>query len=481
MDRAAAVVPSVGEIDPAGWLGRFDDMFAQVVAPAFFRREPRLRARAYLLGLASGLERANGWTLAEFAGDATPDGMQRLLNAARWDEDAVRDALGRYVTAQLGDPGGVLIADETGFEKTGAHSAGVQRQYTGTAGKITNCQIGVFLAYAVPAKATRVLVDRELYVPRSWTSDRDRCAAAGIPGDMAFETKPQLARKMIERALAAGLPFAWFTADEAYGDNGPLREWLEESKVAYVVAVSCDHHVPAGPGRRIRADKLAAKIPARGWQRLSCGPGSKGERLYDWALAGAGPGRYLLIRRSIGSGELAYYRCWSPGHATLSDLVKVAGARWAVEETFQAGKNETALDQYQVRKHSAWYRHVTLAMCAHAWLAVTAAASRPPPGAAPGVGPGAGDRPREGATSLWTTFRAGVGQSEPSGHWQRRPADDLPDGERDPPDARDPLPPGSPRQPPPALVSLAPPAPGPRPPLPLPATVRARSLTARRI
>jgi len=213
MNPAAAVVPRVGDVDPAGWLGRFDDMFAQVVAPAFVRREPRLRARAYLLGLVSGLERKNGWSLAEFAGDATPDGMQRLLNAARWDEDGVRDALGRYVAAELGDPGGVLIAGETGFEKTGVHSAGVQRQYTGTAGKITNCQVGVFLAYAVPGSGARVLIDRELYVPRSWTGDRARCASAGIPQETVFATKPQLAQRVIERALAAGLPFGWFTAD----------------------------------------------------------------------------------------------------------------------------------------------------------------------------------------------------------------------------------------------------------------------------
>jgi len=405
MDRAAAVVPSAGEVDLAGWLDRFDDMFARVVALAFFRREPRLRARSYLLGLVSGLERKNGWTLAEFAGDATPDGMQRLLNAARWDQDAVRDALGRYVAAELGDQGGVLIADDTGFEKTGVHSAGVQRQYTGTAGKITNCQIGVFLAYAVPARGTRVLIDRELYIPRSWTGDRDRCAAAGIGGDTGFETKPQLARTMIERAIKSGLPFAWFTADEAYGDNGPLRDWLEENKVPYVVAVSCDHRVAAGAGRTIRAGALAAKVPARGWQRLSCGPGSKGERWCDWALAGAGPAHYLLIRRSISSGELAYYRCWPAAGATLADLARAAGARWAVEESFQAAKNETALDHYQVRKRSAWYRHVTLAMCAHAWLAVTAAASRPPPGAVPGGRPGAGGRAREGATRLRATFR----------------------------------------------------------------------------
>jgi SRSO17 transposase len=405
MDHAAAVGPSVGEIDPAGWLERFDDMFADVLAPAFGRREPRLRSRWYVLGLASGLERKNGWTIAEYAGDSTPDGMQRLLNAARWDEDAVRDALGRYVARNLGDVGGVLIADETGFEKSGKYSAGVQRQYTGTAGKITNCQVGVFLAYAVPGRGTRVLIDRELYLPRSWTGDEDRCAEAGIPEDAKFATKPQLARTMIERALKVGLPFAWFTADEAYGDNGKFREWLEESMVAYVVAVACDHRVPAGAGTMIRADALAAKVPACGWHRMSCGPGSKGERLYDWALADAGKGAHLLVRRSLTSGEQAYYLCWSPRAATLAELVRAAGARWAVEESFQAAKNEAALDHYQVRKHQAWYRHVTLAMCALAWLAVTAA-SRPPPADPADTGPGDGGRAREGASRLWTTFPA---------------------------------------------------------------------------
>ena len=405
MDRAAAAVPSVDGIDPAGWHEEFDGMFAEVLAPAFGRREPRLRARWYVLGLVSGLERKNGWTLAEFAGDLSPDGMQRLLNAAAWDEDQVRDALGRYVAARLGDPGGVLISDETGFEKAGVHSAGVQRQYTGTVGKITTCQVAVFLGYTVPAAGTRVLIDRELYLPKSWTEDGGRCAGAGIAEDVKFATKPALAKKMIERAVRAGLPFSWFTADEAYGGNGKLRDWLEQGTVAYVVAVACDHRVPAGAGCTIRADALAAKVPARGWQRMSCGPGSKGERLYDWALSAAGDGHQLLIRRSISNGELAYYLCWSPRTASMAELVKVAGARWAVEESFHAAKNEAALDHYQVRKHTGWYRHVTLAMCALAWLAVTAAASRPPPAAVPGGRPGDRSRAREGAGRLWTTSR----------------------------------------------------------------------------
>jgi SRSO17 transposase len=191
-------------------------------------------------------------------------------------------------------------------------------------------------AYAVPAAGVRVLTDRELYVPKSWTNDRERCERAGIGEEVKFATKPELAGKMIGRMIALGLPFAWFTADEAYGDNGKLREWLDEHRVSYVVAVSCDHLVPAGAGKTMRADHLAARVPDRGWQRLSCGPGSKGERLYDWAISPAGAGRQLLIRRSITSGELAYYLCWSPRTATLAELVRVAGARWAVEECFQA-------------------------------------------------------------------------------------------------------------------------------------------------
>jgi SRSO17 transposase len=279
-----AVPPTVEDVvDPAAWMAGFEELFAEVVAPFFFRREPRLRARSYLLGLVSGLERKNGWTLAEFAGEATPDGMQRLLNAAVWDVDRVRDALRSYVAGRLGDldagRAAVLTIDDTGFEKSGGCSAGVQRQYTGTAGKITNCQIGVFVSYFTPRG--RALVDRDLYVPESWFADRGRCARAGIPDDREFATKPQLAKVMIARAVAAGLPFGWVTGDEAYGDNGPLRAFLEAEQIRYVLAVSCDHHIQARPGKMIRADVLARTIPKRAWQRHSCGPGSKGDRTYD--------------------------------------------------------------------------------------------------------------------------------------------------------------------------------------------------------
>src|ERR1700733_4706930 len=251
-----AVLARVDGIE-ASWLASgLDDAFA-LVAGRFFRREVRVRARACLAGMLSGLERKTSWSLAEHAGEARPDGMQRLFTPRRGDGDAARDDLLRYVASAIGGPDGVLIGDDTGFEKSGPRSAGVQRQYTGTAGKITNCQLGVFLAYAGPRG--RALVDRELYLPRSWTGDQERLAAAGVPEQTAFRTKPQLLELMIERAVAAGIPFGWVTADEAYGDNGPLRARLEERGLAYVLAVA-RAHVLATPAGGRRADAPAAKL-----------------------------------------------------------------------------------------------------------------------------------------------------------------------------------------------------------------------------
>ena len=242
----------------------------------------------------------------------------------------MRDDLRGYVTEQLGDPDAVLVVDETGDLKKGTATAGVQRQYTGTAGRIENAQVAVYLGYAAPAG--HALIDRELYLPRSWTGDPARCRAAGIPGGTAFATKPQLARRMIGRAVTAGVPFAWTAADEAYGDNGPLRAWLEDSQLRYVLAVSCDHRVPAGAGQVIRADELAAGLPRRAWQRLSAGQGAKGCRYHDWAwmsISDSRPGyRWLLIRRTPRTGELAFYRCYAPHRVPLATLVKVAGRRW---------------------------------------------------------------------------------------------------------------------------------------------------------
>jgi SRSO17 transposase len=343
----------------------------------------RRHGRAYLLGLLSQTERKNGWTLAEFAGDVSPDGLQRLLNFSPWNQGACRDAIRRYAVRHLGDPGAVQAVDETGFLKKGRMSAGVARQYTGTAGRVENCQVGVFLAYAAP-DGSRALIDRELYLPEKWTSDRDRCRAAGIGEEVAFATKPELTQKMIARAMEAGVPFSWVAGDEVYGGNPGLRSWLEEEGIAYVMAVACSEMITTAAGR-FRADELAALVPAPGWQRLSCADGSKGPRLYDWALVGtASPAQHLLARRSLTPGEKgelerAFFRCWSPRPMTLAELTAVAGARWAVEDCFAEAKNETGLDRYQVRRYRAWYRHVTLSMLAHAFLAVAARSAWPVP------------------------------------------------------------------------------------------------------
>src|ERR1700751_3363812 len=338
--------------DLAVWVAGLDDLFA-LVAGRFPRVEPRLQARAYVRGLLAPLAVKNGWTLAEAAGNKTPDKMQRLVNPASWDAGGVRDGVRGCVARHLGDAGGVLVVDETGFVKKGTRSAGVQRQYSGTAGRVENCQLGVFLAYAGPKG--RALIDRELYLPRSWTDDRDRCREAGIPDDVAFATKPELARQMLGRALDAGVPAAWVTADEAYGKDHKFRDFLEQRRIGYVVAVASNQAI-AGDAGTPRADVLAAHAPGQAWKRRSCGNGSKGPRMFDWAAAtlpedGTEPpgwSRYLLVRRALtptakGELELSYYLCCSPAGPTDEELIRVAGSRWAAGECFQTAKNETGL------------------------------------------------------------------------------------------------------------------------------------------
>jgi SRSO17 transposase len=368
-------VVTVGLVE--SWEDELADLFARI-AGRFARVEPRRRAFAYARGLLAPLERRNGWTLAEQAGDGSPDGMQALLCSPCWDPDAVRDDVRDYLVEAIGDPGGVLIADETGFIKKGRRSAGVQRQYSGTAGRVENCQLGTFLCYATGRG--RALIDRELYLPVSWTGDRDRCRAAAVPDDVEFATKPQQARVMLERAVAAGVPFAWFTADEAYGQNPGLRGWLEDRDIAYVMATRRDDEVASGLRTSTRVDQLIARVPAGAWKRLSCGDGAHGPRRYDWvsipvrrAFAHGRRG-WVLARRSISDpSEIAYYVCFGPRGTRLRELVRVAGSRWAVEESFQTAKNEVGLDQYQVRRYDAWYAHITLAMAAAAFLVATRA------------------------------------------------------------------------------------------------------------
>jgi SRSO17 transposase len=373
-DNVVAAPPATVDDRLQRWRVGFEEMFA-LVAGRFAQVESRRRARMYVLVLLSGAERKNSWTIAEAAGDLTPDGMQRLLNFYSWDADAVRDDLRGYVLDHLGDPSGVVVADETGFLKKGTKSAGVQRQYSGTAGRIENCQLGVFLTYV--SGTGRALIDRELYLPASWTADRDRCGEAGIGEEVGFATKPELARLMLQRARDAGVVFGWFAADETYGDNPGLRVYLEAQDINYVMTISCDQRFSTPTGR-MRADELAALAPRQGWQRLSAGAGSKGDRLYDWLLTDPGTDtHHLLVRRSISKpDELAYYIVHSPTAVPLAELVRVAGSRWGVEETFQFTKNETGLDHYQVRKYHAWYRHITLSMLAAAFLAVTAHTER---------------------------------------------------------------------------------------------------------
>lgn len=366
-------------VDVDGWLEQFDTGFARI-AGRFGRREPRRQARSFLLGLLSDVDTRSCWQLAEQAGDASPHGMQRLLADAVWDADAVRDDLRRYVADELGEPDGVLILDDTGDLKRGHHTVGVQRQYTGTAGKIENAQVAVFLGYA--SGKGRALVDRDVYLPKVWTDDRDRMTAAGVPDEVGFATKVTLGRRMLARAFDAGVPAAWVTADEFYGGDRGLRRDLQGRRVGYVLAVAKSHRVDLPIGR-LRADQIAARLHRRCWNRISAGKGVKGERDYDWALVrfeaptGEASGHHwLLVRRRICDGELAFYRCWTPRPVTLAALVRVAGIRWSIEECFQAAKGEVGLDQHQVRRWRSWYRYTTLVMLAHAILAVIAAHER---------------------------------------------------------------------------------------------------------
>jgi SRSO17 transposase len=350
------------------------------LAPYFARSESRQRALAYLRGLLSPTGRKNSWQLAEVSGEATPYGFQHLLGRADWEADAVRDELRRYLVQHLRDPAAVLVIDETGFVKKGHHSAGVARQYSGTAGRIENCQIGVFLAYA--SHLGRTLLDRELYLPQEWSNDRVRCRQAGIPEGRQFATKPQLARDMLARAFAAGVPAKWVTGDSVYGDDRRLRVWLESCPQAYVLAVSGKEYVWLG-WRQRQIKTILASLPEEGWTRLSAGDGAKGLRWYEWRwLPLAAPlhpdwRRWLLIRGSISDRkDLAAYVVYAPQDTRLEDVVGVAGARWAIESSFEAAKGEVGLDHYEVRSWTGWYRHITLAMWALALLTTLRAGAR---------------------------------------------------------------------------------------------------------
>ena len=343
------------------------------IGSLFARSDARTRAMSYLAGLLSPAERKNSWQLAEIRGDSNPYGFQHLLGRAEWDADALCDQLRSYVRDYLATEEGIGVLDETGFLKKGVHSVGVARQYSGTAGRIENCQIGVFLSYA--SEHGHVLLDRELYLPKAWLTDRDRCRQAGIPDERGFATKPALARQMLARSFAAGVVLAWVTGDSVYGDARSLRGWLEERQQAYVLAVSGNERVWLDQEQR-PIKKILATLPTA-WERISAGVGSKGPRWYEWQrLALSDPPlqgwqRWLLVRRSLSDpNEVTAYIVFAPADSSLAEQVRVAGMRWTVEESIQTAKGEVGLDNYEVRSWTGWYRHITLALWAGAFLEV---------------------------------------------------------------------------------------------------------------
>src|SRR5947209_18168151 len=345
------------------------------IGPHFRRAEVRARVGRFLAGLLSRVERKNGWQLAEELDESGPQGMQRLLNAADWDEEAVRDELRGYVMEHLAEEQGVLVVDETGFVKKGKKSVGVARQYSGTAGRRENSQMGVFLLYASSKGAA--LIDRALYLPEEWTQDGVRCREAGIPDEVEFATKGELAQQMLARAFAAGVPAEWVVGDTVYGYD-ELRLWLEQQQKNYVLAVPETHQVWV-QGHPQPVGLLAALLPEEAWVVLSAGEGSKGPRLYEWAWlqlpdeteAASQRARWVLIRRSLSDRrQRAYYPVSGPATTTLAEVVRVTGSRWKIEEGYEQAKGQVGLDQYEVRAWRAWYRYVTLALLAYAALVV---------------------------------------------------------------------------------------------------------------
>jgi len=363
-----------------GWEAHFDRL-VDAIGGCFKRHDLRRRASSYVRGLLGPVQRKNGWQLAEHLGDATPHGIQRLLDRASWSADEVRDTLIHYARQHLLTEGdhGVLIVDETGFLKKGDKSVGVQRQYSGTAGRIENSQVGVFLALA--SARGRTLIDRELYLPQSWCEDPDRCRAAGVPSHVTFATKPQLAQRMIARVLQSGLRPRFVLGDEVYGSDSKIRRFLESRGQPYVLAVSAQQRLWQH-FRQQRVDRIADEIPADAWSRLNVADGAKGPRVYDWAAGRFGAPtdhglvHWVLVRRSIEDPtERAYYLCTALPESTMQDLAIAAGQRWSIECCFEAAKQETGLDNYEVRIWHGWYRHVTLSMAALALLGVIRAAA----------------------------------------------------------------------------------------------------------
>ncbi len=361
------------------WSQAFEEIESRI-HHLFARYQSRERAMQYIKGLLSPVERKNSWQPAEAAGEKDPYRIRYLLGKADWDPDAMRDDLIKYIGDHVQDTDGVIVVDETGFLKKGTHSAGVARQYSGTAGRIENSQIGVFAAYVTASD--HILIDRELYLPKEWMEDAKRRSSVGIPEERKFFSKPKLARMMIERIIFSGLAFKWVAGDSVYGDDRSLRIWLEEKGKAYVFAVSGKEYVFVG-FNQYRVSDILASLPKKGWVRMSAGDGSKGPRMYDWLLLGTnsplrkGWKRWLLVRRSVNDPqEIKAHVACAPAQTELSELDRIAGVRWAIEVSFEDAKQETGLDEYEVRSFSGWYRHITLSMFAYALLNVLKGSAR---------------------------------------------------------------------------------------------------------
>ena len=355
------------------WRDDLDDL-KERIGRLFGRPEPRRQIGLYLDGLIGEVDKKNGWQLAEYAGDPAPWRMQALLGRTIWDQERARDICREYVIERLGDASGVLVVDETGFLKKGTHSVGVGRQYSGTAGRIENCQVGVFLGYA-SAKG-HALIDRRLYLPKEWATDVERREAACIPDEVAFTTKPKIAIEMVAAALDAGVPCAWVLGDAVYGSDKTLRVSLEERDKPYVLAIRGNEKLTMGDFHTYTAEQLAADLAPHEWQRLPAGVGSKGPRLYDWArlrlfrLQSPPWDHWLLVRRSIfDPADMAFYVTFAPDTTELKELAAVAGLRWTIEECFQSAKGETGLDHCEARSWHGWHRHMTLSMLTLAFLA----------------------------------------------------------------------------------------------------------------